>query len=54
MSSFVHIHNKKTDILFLGIGPTQGLNESTLTAEAQYSINFSRLNFVCLLMLQNK
>ena len=42
MSSSVHIDNKKKDILILGKGPTQGLDDSMLTAEAQYSINFSR------------
>ena len=40
MSSSVHIDNKKKDILILGIGPTQELDDTMLTAEAQYSINF--------------
>ena len=40
MSSFIHIDNKKKDILVLGRGPTQAL-ESTLTAEKMYSINFT-------------
>ena len=31
----------KRDILILGKGPTQGLNNTTLTAETQYSINFT-------------
>ena len=44
MSSSVHIDNKKKDILILGLGKTQGLNGIYLTAEAQYSINFSRSN----------
>ena len=44
MSSSVNIDNKKKDILILGIGPTQRLCCATLTAEAQYSINFSRSN----------
>ena len=44
MSSSVHIDNKKKDFLILGKGPQQGLDDTTLTAEAQYSINFSRLN----------
>ena len=35
----VHIDNKKKDILVLGTGPIQGLGNTTLTAEAQYSIN---------------
>ena len=34
-----HIDNKKKDILVLGTGPIQGLCNTTLTAEAQYSIN---------------
>ena len=44
MSSSVHTDNKKKDILILGIGPTQELDDTMLTAEAQYSINFSRPN----------
>ena len=40
MSSSIHIDNKKKDILVLGRGPTQGL-ENTLTAEKMYSINFT-------------
>ena len=31
-------------ILVIGIGPTQELDDTTLTGEAQYSINFSRSN----------
>ena len=44
MTSSVHIDNKKKDILILGFGPTQGLDDTMSTAEAQYSINFSRSN----------
>ena len=44
MGSSVHIDNKKKDILILGIGPTQGLDDTTLTVETQYSINFSKSN----------
>ena len=44
MSSSVYIDNKNKDILILGEGPTQGLDDTTLTAEAKYSINFSRSN----------
>ena len=44
MSSSVHIDNKKKDTLILGIGLTQGLDDTTLTAEAQYSIDFLRSN----------
>ena len=44
MSSSVHTNNKKKDILILGIGPMQGLDDITLTPKAKYSINFSRSN----------
>ena len=40
MSSPAHIDNKNKDILILGKGPTQGLDDTTLTAVAKYSINF--------------
>ena len=40
MSSFVHIDNKKKDILVLGKGPAAGL-EHKLTAEKMYSVNFT-------------
>ena len=40
ISFFAHIDNKKKDKLVLGIGPTQGW-EDTLTAEKMYSINFT-------------
>ena len=42
MSSFLYIRNKNKCILILGKGPTQGLGNPTLTAEAEYSINFSK------------
>ena len=41
MSSSVHINNKEKDILILGRGPTQGLDDTTLTAKTEYSINFA-------------
>ena len=44
MSSSVHIDNKEKDILIVGKGPTKGLDDTTLTAAAQYLSNFSRLN----------
>ena len=43
ISSSAHTDNKKKDILVLGIGPTQGL-EQTLTVEKMYSINFTVTN----------
>ena len=42
MSSSLHIDTRNKDILILGKGPTRGLDNTTLTAEAKYSINFSR------------
>ena len=49
MSSSVHVDSTKTDVLILGEYSTQGLDDTTLTAETKYSINFtgSRKN-VCL------
>ena len=44
MSLSLQIDNKKTYILILAIDLTQGLNDTILTAEAQYSVNFSRSN----------
>ena len=38
MNSSTHVDNKGKDILILGIGPTQGLGEHSLTAEKMYSI----------------
>ena len=42
MSSSVHIDNKNKDILILGEEPTQGLDDTTLTAEAKHSISFTQ------------
>ena len=42
MSSSVHVDDKGKDILILGEGPTQGLDDTTLTAEAKYLINFTQ------------
>ena len=42
MSSLVHDNNENKDILVLGEGPTQGLNDSKISAEAKYSINFTQ------------
>ena len=41
-SPSVYIDNKEKNILALGKGLTQGLEDTTTTAEAEYSINFSR------------
>ena len=42
MSSSVHVDNKKKKVLIFGKGATQVLDDTTLTAEAQYLITFSR------------
>ena len=44
VNSSVYIDKKKKDILIPGKFLTQGSDDTTLTAEAQYSINFSRSN----------
>ena len=44
MNSSVHFDNKNKDILIHGEGPTQGLDDTRLTAEAIYSINFTQPN----------
>ena len=41
MSSLVHIDNRKTDILILDEGLTDGLDGTTLTAEKINYINFT-------------
>ena len=42
MSSSVDVDNKGKDILILGEGPTQGLDDPILTTEAKYPINFTQ------------
>ena len=42
MSSSAHIDNKQKDNLILGEGPTQGLDDTPLTAEAKYPTNFTQ------------
>ena len=44
MSSLVHFDNKYKHILIHGEGPTQGLGDTTLTAEPIYPINFTQPN----------
>ena len=41
MNSSVHVYNKERDILILGERQTQGLDDTILTAEAKYPINFT-------------
>ena len=47
MSSSVHINNKNNYILILGKDPIQGLYDTTLPAETQYSININRNSIEC-------
>ena len=42
MSSFAHLDNKWKDILIHREAPKQELDDSTLTAEAKYPINFTQ------------
>ena len=42
MSSYLHVDNKGKDILILGEGPTQRLDDTAITAEAKYPINFTQ------------
>ena len=44
MSSSIHVDNKGKGILILEKGPTQGVGNSSLTAEKLYSINFAEFN----------
>ena len=41
MNSSPHIDHKGKEILMLGIDPTQGLGENSLSAEKMYSIHFT-------------
>ena len=43
MSSYKYIDNKNKNILILGEGTTQGLDNTTLTAEEKYAIHFTQL-----------
>ena len=52
MSPCLHIDNKGRDILVLGEGPTQVLDDTTLTAEAKYPINFTQSGKRFILSLQ--
>ena len=44
MNSSVYIVNKGKDILIIDEGPTQGLDDTTLTVEAIYPVNFTQPN----------
>ena len=53
MNSSVPIDDKKRDILILGKDPTQGVDDTTFTAEAQYSVNSRSNRKNCLSMHYN-
>ena len=42
MSTSAHIDNTGKDILILGEGQTQGLDDTALTRQATYPINFTQ------------
>ena len=41
MGSSAHMDNENKNILILDEAPTQGLDDITLTAKAEYPINFT-------------
>ena len=47
MNSSILVDNKGKSILILGEGPTQGLDDTKLKAEAKYRINWSCKLFFC-------
>ena len=47
----MHIENKGKDVLIFSEGPTQGLDDATLKAEAKYPINFTQLRQMFVLRL---
>ena len=49
----MHIDNENKDILILGEGPTQELDDATLTAEAKHPINFTQPRKRFVLSLHN-
>ena len=50
---YVHVDNKNKDILILGVGPKNELDDTTLTAEAKYPNYFPQANkrFIFILSL---
>ena len=42
INSSAHVDNKNKESLILDKGTTQGLDDATLTSEAQYYINFTK------------
>ena len=39
----MHVDHRNKNIVVLGEGPTQGLNNATIKAEAKYPTNFYRV-----------
>ena len=55
MSSSVHADNKKEDVLIFLEGPTQGLNDTTVTGEKKYLIDLTENNEkICLNLHYNE
>ena len=48
----MHTDNTKNDILFLGEGPTDELDDTTIIEEAKYSVNITKLTKKLCLCLQ--
>ena len=44
INSSIRIDNRKKDVLILGLDPTQGLGEHSLSDEKIYSINFTQVS----------
>ena len=44
MTNPIHANNKTKNVLFLGEGVTQRLDNTILTAEKVYSISFTKIN----------
>ena len=53
MSSSMHIDNKIKDILIISEGSTQGLDDTTYTADTKYPINFTQSRERFVLSLQS-
>ena len=54
MCSSVHANNKTKDILVLGKGFIQGIDNTTIYAEKMYSIDFTKTNIkLCLRLHYN-
>ena len=51
MISTLYVYNKRKDILIFGEGPTQILDDITLTAEGKYPVNFTQSEKIFVLNL---